>query len=120
MFSLKLSKAKICIIGLGYVGLPLAIEFGKIYNTIAYDISSSRINQLNKKIDVTNEIKFSDFKLSKKIFFTNSFKDLKNVDIFIVTVPTPIDKKNKPNLNNLIKASKLIGNIIKKKINSSI
>ena len=111
----KIFKKRICIIGLGYVGLPLAIEFGKKYDTLAYDINSSRINQLNKKIDITNEIKLSDFKLSKKIFFTNCFKDLKNIDIFIVTVPTPIDKKNKPNFNNLIKASKLIGNIIKKK-----
>ena len=108
---LKKSNLKISIIGLGYVGLPLAIEFSKKFTVIGYDIDPIRINQLNKGFDKTKEIKLN---LNKnKIKFTSNSTYLKNNDIFIVTVPTPVYSNNKPNLTFLKKATKLIGRYIK-------
>ena len=87
---MKLNKnTKICIVGLGYVGLPLAIAFQKYFNVIGYDINSSRINSLNKHIDTTEEVTKSELKKAKFIRFTSQ-KKIGKVDIFIVTVPTPI------------------------------
>ena len=89
----------ISIIGLGYVGLPLAIEFGKKFSTIGYDIDLTRIKELKKQIDRTNEVETIDFKSSNKLNFTNNVNDLKEANIFIITVPTPIDKSKAPDLN---------------------
>ena len=107
----KKSNLRISIIGLGYVGLPLAIEFSKKFNVIGYDIDSQRINQLNKGFDRTKEIKLNLKK--NKIKFTSNASHLKNIDIFIVTVPTPVYSNNKPNLTFLKKATTLIGRYIK-------
>ena len=110
-------KLKIAIIGLGYVGLPLAVEFGKKYETIGFDINKSRINELNSCIDSTLEI--SNEQLCNTLnngLFSVTFDRLaiSTCNIFIVTVPTPTDKNNRPVLTPLIKASETIGAILKK------
>lgn len=124
--STKLEKSIIGVIGLGYVGMPLAVEFGKKYRTIGYDISSVRIDELSKATDRTGEVKenvleellFEDVSklLNKKNGFlpTNDHSDLLSCNIFIVTVPTPIDASKRPDLTPLISASSLLGSIIKK------
>ena len=105
----------IAILGLGYVGLPLAIELGKIYNTIGFDISEKKINNLNNFYDENDEIEKSDFQNSLKLRFTNDFNLIKNADFFIVAVPTPVGKNNRPDLRPLENACKIIGKSIKKK-----
>jgi UDP-N-acetyl-D-glucosamine/UDP-N-acetyl-D-galactosamine dehydrogenase len=102
------------IIGLGYVGLPLAVEFGRKRNVIAYDLNAERINSLKEGHDSTLEVSDIDLKTSDLIKFTSIEEDLIDCDIFIVTVPTPIDKVNRPNLKPLINASKTIGKYLKK------
>ncbi len=101
------------IMGLGYVGLPLAVEFSNIYQTIGFDINKKRINQLKKGNDKTNEIKEKHL-LNKKLFFTSSVNDLYKCNTFIVTVPTPITKDKKPDLTFLKKASEMTGKHLKK------
>ena len=102
------------IIGLGYVGLPLALEFGKKFNTVAFDKKDSRIDQLKKGIDRNKEIEKKEFLLSKKIKFTYKSSDLSICNIFIITVPTPIKSKNIPNLKYLKDACIVAGQNIKK------
>lgn len=104
---------KIAIIGLGYVGLPLAIEFGKQYETIGYDINEKRILQLKSGIDHTYEVQEKDFRESKFLSFTNSFDSLSKANIFIITVPTPVDTDKKPDLSAMLKASEAVGKILK-------
>lgn len=103
---------KIAIIGLGYVGLPLAVEFGKKYETIGFDISPRRIAELNKGKDSTFEVENDDFSLAQKLQFTSNTEDLKGYDYYIVTVPTPIDSAKKPDLNPLVAASRTVGSVI--------
>ena len=105
---------KIAVIGLGYVGLPLALEFGKKFNTIGFDINLSRIKELENFSDSTNEAKKADFKLASKLKFTSSVKKMQGCNIFIVTVPTPVDASKKPDLNPLEGACRSIGPHIKK------
>jgi UDP-N-acetyl-D-glucosamine/UDP-N-acetyl-D-galactosamine dehydrogenase len=105
---------KIAIIGLGYVGLPLAVEFGKIFKTIGFDTNNSRIKELLESNDSTLEINTKELKKSIKLSFTMNTEDLKDTNIFIITVPTPIDSEKKPNLNPLISACKTVSNLIKK------
>ena len=107
-------KYKIGIIGLGYVGIPLAIEFGKKYKTIGYDFNKKRINELDQSIDNVSGIKQSEFEKSKKLVFTSKLSDLINCNIYIIAVPTPIDKNNNPDLNILFNATKDIATIISK------
>ncbi len=104
---------KLAIIGLGYVGLPLAIKFGEKFNVVAFDSKKQRIKELNKKIDINNEIKKSDFKKSKFIKFTDSVTKLKDCSVFIIAVPTPLKKNNTPDFKYLIKSSKTVGQYIK-------
>jgi UDP-N-acetyl-D-galactosamine dehydrogenase len=104
---------KITIIGLGYVGLPLAIEFGKKFNVLGFDISKSRINELINGIDSNGEFKNNEI-LKKKINFTHSEKDVRDSDFYIITVPTPLKKSNIPDLGPLKSASKIVGKKIKK------
>jgi UDP-N-acetyl-D-galactosamine dehydrogenase len=111
---MKMTTKKIAIIGLGYVGLPLAIEFGKKYTTVGFDINKNRINQLNDSIDYTKEVEKSDFTESSNLIFTDDISNLKSCNFFIVTVPTPIDFNNNPDLTPLIRASETIGSILKK------
>ena len=109
-------KIKIGIIGVGYVGLPLAVEFQKKYNVVCYDTNKKRIKNLNSNIDNTLEVSKNTLQKTKRLFFTNDINKLKDVNYFIVTVPTPINKQNKPNLQMLIKASKDVGKLLKKEI----
>jgi len=101
-------KQKICVVGLGYVGLPLAVEFGKQDNIIGFDINETRIMELRKNIDSTNEISSSEIKKSN-IVFTSDPLDIKKSDFIIIAVPTPIDKTKKPDLKYLKSASELVG-----------
>lgn len=118
-----ISKYKIAIIGLGYVGLPLAIEFGKIYNVLGFDINKSRIQELSQGKDRTNEadleslksaMSFANSSIDRGLRFSSDIQDLINSDIYIVTVPTPIDKFKAPDLRPLLKASEMIGKVLKK------
>ncbi len=106
------SNVTIAIIGLGYVGLPLAIEFGKQFNTIGYDIDTDRISQLKNKVDSTLEVDTQDFNLSKNLSFTNNLNQLQSANFYIITVPTPIDNALKPDLTPLISASQTIAKVI--------
>ena len=104
---------KIAIIGLGYVGLPLAVEFGKIRTVIGFDISEHRINRLIAGFDDTGECTNEELASARNLFFTNKITDLKECSIFIITVPTPIDEAKNPDLSLLISASRLVGSILK-------
>jgi UDP-N-acetyl-D-galactosamine dehydrogenase len=110
----SLGKYKIAVVGLGYVGLPLAVEFGKKYRTVGFDINSQRIKQLKSGHDVTLESTAAELKASRKLRFSGQSKDLGTSNVFIVTVPTPIDKYKRPNLTPLLKASQMIGRALKK------
>lgn len=109
-----MKEEKIAIVGLGYVGLPLAIEFGKKYEVIGYDINKQRISSLKKNLDTTLQVNESEFKKSKSLIFTSIEKDIKNSTFFIITVPTPIDEKNKPDLRALKSATNLVGKHLSK------
>ena len=109
------SEIKIAIIGLGYVGLPLAVEFAKKYQVIGFDINQNRIEELEKNNDSTLEIKDEAISsVRENLNFTSNINDTKNCNVYIVTVPTPIDEFNKPNLEPLISSSKSVGSVIKK------
>jgi len=107
-------KISIAIIGLGYVGLPLAIEFSKQYKTIGFDVSQKRIDELKSGLDITHEVQENEIHNLKNIIFSTDEESIKEANIFIITVPTPIDINRQPDLTPLIKASELIGRIIKK------
>ena len=107
-------KIKIAIIGLGYVGLPLAVEFGKVIETIGFDINHSRIKDLLSNIDSTLEIESHELKDSVMLSYTNDANDLQSCNIFIISVPTPIDQYKKPNLDILINATTIVGKLLKK------
>tara|TARA_B100001741_G_scaffold284155_1_gene259564 strand:- start:599 stop:1888 length:1290 start_codon:yes stop_codon:yes gene_type:complete len=118
-----IKEKKIAIIGLGYVGLPLAIEFGKKYDVIGFDINKERIKDLLKGKDKTNEANLKEMSYvtnhkknekDKGLTFTSNDKDLIDCNIYIVTVPTPINQFKSPNLTPLLKASKMIGKMLKK------
>ena len=111
---MNLEKVNIAIIGQGYVGLPLAIEFGKKYPTIGFDINHSRINELKTGVDHTNEASSEQLATASKLMFSSNINDVKKCNIYIVTVPTPIDEFKTPDLNPLIAASKMLGEILKK------
>ncbi len=120
-----MENIKIAIIGLGYVGLPLAVEFAKKYPTIGFDINQNRIEQLRNNRDITlettsDELKSvnvndkSDLDTGKGLWFTTNLNDLEQANFYIVTVPTPVDKNNKPDLTPLYKASETVGKYLKK------
>ena len=110
----KTKDLKLAIIGLGYVGLPLALEFAKKKSIIGYDINKNRVTELSKGIDRNLEFKKKDFENLEKIEFTNNIENIKSANCFIITVPTPVDKLNRPDLRLLLKATQMIGTIIKK------
>ena len=111
---MNLRDKKIAVIGLGYVGLPLAIEFAKKYNVIAYDVNENRISELQKFEDKTNELTKTEIKDAENLIFTSDENDIVNSDIFLIAVPTPIDLSNKPDLAITINASKLVGRNLSK------
>lgn len=111
---MNITEKKIAIIGLGYVGLPLAVEFGKKFKVLGFDINKTRIDELNNAIDRTLESSYEELKSAIHLNFTSNEEDLESCDIFIVTVPTPIDKFKAPNLTPLLQASKTIGKFLKR------
>ena len=107
-------NGKIAIIGLGYVGLPLAVEFGKNRETVGFDINDARIAELNAGIDNTLEVASDELSLASKLSFTAELEKIRNCSIYIVTVPTPIDEANRPNLTPLQRASETVASVLKK------
>ena len=108
------TKNSIAVIGLGYVGLPLACEFGKKYETLGYDINSNRVQALKEGVDSTLEVTKAELSASKRLKFSSEACDLKACSTYILTVPTPKDRHKKPDLGPLKSASKLIGSVITK------
>jgi len=111
---MNLEKVKIAVIGQGYVGLPLAIEFGKNYITVGFDINVARIDELRTGVDHTNEASPKQLRSAKQLIFTSDINDIRECNVYIVTVPTPIDEFKTPDLNPLRGASKMLGEILKK------
>ena len=111
---LTIDKIKVGIIGLGYVGLPLAVEFGKKRKTIGFDINLFRVNELSSGHDSTLECSTSELAESTLLSYTSNLEELKQCNVYIVTVPTPIDEHKQPDLTPLIKASEALGTIISK------
>lgn len=114
---------KICVVGLGYVGLPLARLFATKYPVVGFDINEKRIGELRKGVDTTLEISSELLQSVLKnepdlnqngLFFSNNIEDIKDCNVFIITVPTPVDKHNKPDLTPLYKASETVGKVLKK------
>jgi UDP-N-acetyl-D-galactosamine dehydrogenase len=108
------TNQNIAVIGLGYVGLPLAVEFGKKTTTVGFDINKSRIDELMSGFDRTLEVSDDNLKLSSHITYSSNIEDIKGCNYFIVTVPTPTDKNNRPDLTPLYKASETVGKALKK------
>ena len=112
--TIKDKNIKICVVGLGYVGLPLLIEFCKLYDVVGFDLNHERIKQLKKGIDVTGNIPIRKLKKINNIKFSSSKKSVSASNIYIITVPTPIDKNNVPDLSPLKSASILVGKSLSK------
>ena len=110
---MELLNKKIGIIGLGYVGLPLAVEFGKYQFVIGFDINSQRVTELNDGLDKTLEVSPSELLEAKNLAFSCDPSSLSECTTFIVTVPTPIDMANRPDLTPLIKASETVGKALR-------
>ena len=108
------TNSNIAIIGLGYVGLPLAVEFGKKYSVIGFDINTNRIDALNNGEDETLQCNATEIKETSRLSFSADLTAIKHCNIYIVTVPTPVDDLKKPNLHPLLNASKMVGSILKK------
>jgi len=108
------SSTKIAIIGLGYVGLPLAVEFGKKLETVGFDINQRRIDDLKQGVDRTLETSAEDIRAAKQLVVTTNIEDIRPCAVFIVTVPTPIDKYNRPDLTPVEKATETVGKVLKK------
>ncbi len=106
-------KQKLAVIGLGYVGLPIALEFAKKISVIGFDINAQRVDMMNNGIDPSKELDSSEFE-GKDIVFTANPDDLKDATFFVVAVPTPIDDYNQPDLLPLLGASESVGSILKK------
>lgn len=113
MMRLNHESTKIGVIGLGYVGLPLAVEFSRIFDVVGYDVNSDRVGELRENFDRTGELAIEDFE-ARNIVFTENSKHLASCNVFIVTVPTPIDRYNNPDLTALSSASAMVGSILKK------
>jgi UDP-N-acetyl-D-galactosamine dehydrogenase len=109
-----MNNKKIALIGLGYVGLPLAVEFGKKRTVIGFDINQNRIDELKQGVDTTLETTRQELKDAIHLSYTNNLDGIKDCAIFIVTVPTPIDKHKRPDLTPLEKSSEAVGSILKK------
>ncbi|ANS84195.1 Vi polysaccharide biosynthesis protein VipA/TviB [Vibrio scophthalmi] len=111
---MKLLEAKVAIIGLGYVGLPLAVEFGKKGSTIGFDININRVKELCSGLDSTLECSSEELAEANYLTYTTSLDDIKSCNVYIVTVPTPIDEHKQPDLTPLVMASEALGTVISK------
>jgi UDP-N-acetyl-D-galactosamine dehydrogenase len=107
------NQKKIAVIGLGYVGLPLAVEFGKYRDVIGFDINQSRISELRAGHDSTLECSDADLKAADQLVYSHVLDEIKDAQIYIVTVPTPVDQANRPDMTPLIKASGTVGKVLK-------
>lgn len=114
MFNSPFRNPKLAVIGLGYVGLPLAVEFGKYLDIVGYDINVRRIEGLQNGHDTTLEVSDLELKKASRLSFSSSLSDLEGCNTFIITVPTPIDDHNRPDLEPLTKASRAIGAVLKR------
>jgi len=110
----SLDNAKIAIIGLGYVGLPLAVEFGKQFDVMGFDIHAARIEQLRAGVDHTQETSAEELASASRLRYTTDLEALRDCTVFIVTVPTPVDEVKRPDFTPLIKASQSIGKVLKR------
>jgi UDP-N-acetyl-D-galactosamine dehydrogenase len=110
----SLTNTKIAVIGQGYVGLPLAVEFGKHYPTLGFDINTTRIEQLSQGIDLTQEMTVEQLQNSAQLRFSSALNDIADANVYIVTVPTPIDGNKKPDLSPLKGASKMLAQVLQK------
>jgi UDP-N-acetyl-D-galactosamine dehydrogenase len=106
--------SRIAVIGLGYVGLPLAVEFGKNFDTIGFDIKPKRIAELKKGHDATLECSAAELRTARRLKFSVNSRDLRHCSVFIITVPTPIDRYNRPDLSPLERSSEIVGKLLKK------
>ena len=113
MEKIKNFTARIAVVGLGYVGLPLALEFGRKFDVVGFDIKSSRLEMLRKGVDNTLETAPEDLKNAEKLRYSGDMEDLRDRDIFIVTVPTPVDEHKYPDLTPLVRASETVGKVIR-------
>src|ERR1700757_1971323 len=111
---LNLRNCRIAVVGLGYVGLPLAVEFGKHFETIGFDVNPQRIAQLRKGRDRTLEVSRAELRAASQLKFTTDLAAMKRCQVYIVTVPTPIDEYKRPDLTPLVKASESVGKVLKK------
>ena len=111
---LNLRKCRVGIVGLGYVGLPLAVEFGKHFDTIGFDVKTARIAALKRGVDATLEVTKAELKAASQLTFSTNLADLRRCRAFIVTVPTPIDVYKRPDLTPLILASETVGKALRK------
>jgi len=109
-----LADKKICVVGLGYVGLPLAVEFGKIIKTVGFDINIKRLDELRKGIDRTLEVEPENLKKATKLTFTSDLNDTADCQYYIVTVPTPINEHKQPDLTPVIKGTEAVAKVLKK------
>ena len=110
----KKEELNISVIGLGYVGLPLAVEFSKKYNVVGFDLDIIRVSELIDKYDRTNMLSENDLSNLKNLKITTNENAIANSNIYIITVPTPVDKNNKPNLIPIISASEMTGRFLNK------
>jgi UDP-N-acetyl-D-galactosamine dehydrogenase len=108
----SIQDLRLAVIGLGYVGLPLAVEFGKKYPVVGFDINATRIEELKHGIDKTLEVTSTELEESSHLLYTKNPDDLKEPNCYIITVPTPIDRNKRPDLTPLLKASKTIGKVL--------
>src|SRR5579884_2473630 len=111
---LNLRKCRIGVVGLGYVGLPLAVEFGKHFDTTGFDVKAPRIAELKAGRDSTLEVSKQELKSATRLTFTTDLADMKKCQVYIVTVPTPIDEYKRPDLTPLVKASESVGKVLKR------
>jgi UDP-N-acetyl-D-galactosamine dehydrogenase len=111
---MKLEELKLAVVGLGYVGLPLAVEFGRIRPVVGFDINQRRIDQLRAGEDVTLETTRDELTAARHLSFTTEVADLRDCNCYIVTVPTPIDEHKRPDLTPLLRASETVGSVLKK------
>ena len=110
---MRINQLKLAIIGVGYVGLPIALKFGQVFDTIGFDIDKFKIKNLKNKKDLNKEFTKKNFFKSKKLLFSNNLEDLKDRNVFIVCIPTPINKKKEPDLNLIYSSCEIICQVLK-------
>jgi UDP-N-acetyl-D-glucosamine/UDP-N-acetyl-D-galactosamine dehydrogenase len=110
----RLRKCRIGVVGLGYVGLPLAVEFGRHFETVGFDVNPTRVAQLRRGIDRTLEVTRAELRAANRLSFTTELAPLRRCQVFIVTVPTPIDGYKRPDLTPLVRASESVGRVLRK------